>query len=196
MSDRGMAAKSDLNKLHWDASEFPILCESCLGSTPYVRMIKAEYDSECKICKRPFTVFSWKPDKTSRYKKTEICPTCAKLKNVCQTCLLDLQFGLPVGVRDKYLKEKIEIPKDAVNRDFFTAKNTKNFNKLDLPYNKEGAYPLLEKYAKKNEDKNKEPKKNLPRICSFFVKGQCSRGDLCPYRHELSILYIILSCIS
>ena len=28
-----------------------------------------------------------------RFKKTEVCQTCAKLKNVCQTCLLDLQYG-------------------------------------------------------------------------------------------------------
>jgi len=28
-----------------------------------------------------------------RFKKTEICQTCAKLKNVCQTCIFDLQYG-------------------------------------------------------------------------------------------------------
>ena len=28
-----------------------------------------------------------------RFKKTEVCQTCAKLKNVCQTCLLDLDYG-------------------------------------------------------------------------------------------------------
>jgi hypothetical protein len=28
-----------------------------------------------------------------RFKKTEVCQTCAKLKNVCQTCLLDLEYG-------------------------------------------------------------------------------------------------------
>jgi hypothetical protein len=34
----------------------------------------------------------------ARYKKTELCHTCARIKNVCQTCVLDLQFGLPVQV--------------------------------------------------------------------------------------------------
>ena len=28
-----------------------------------------------------------------RFKKTEVCQTCSKLKNVCQTCLLDLEYG-------------------------------------------------------------------------------------------------------
>ena len=45
------------------------------------------------MCSRPFTVFRWRPGPKARYKKTEVCQTCAKVKNVCQTCLLDLQFG-------------------------------------------------------------------------------------------------------
>ena len=181
-----MATKSDINRLNWDSSEFPILCTTCLGTNPYVRMIKADYDSECKICKRPFTVFSWKPDKNSRYKRTEICPTCAKIKNVCQTCLFDLHFGLPVEIRDKYLKEKITIPTEIANRDFFTANNTKNFDKLDLPYNKPGAYPLVDEILhKKSTTKEKTPNRNKPHICTFFLKGICSRGNECPYRHEI-----------
>lgn len=27
-------------------------------------------------------------------------------------------------------------------------------------------------------------KRNRPHICSFFLKGECNRGDACPYRHE------------
>ena len=46
-----------------------------------------------QICVRPFTIFKWCPGAKMRYKKTEICQTCAKLKNVCQTCLLDLEYG-------------------------------------------------------------------------------------------------------
>lgn len=56
--------------------------------------MKDRYGSECKICNRPFTTFRWCPGAGMRYKKTEICQTCSKLKNVCQTCLLDLEFGL------------------------------------------------------------------------------------------------------
>jgi len=28
-------------------------------------------------------------------------------------------------------------------------------------------------------------KRNRPKICSFFVKGECNRGDECPFRHEM-----------
>lgn len=86
------------NRQNWEDSEFPILCETCLGDNPYLRMIKERYGQECKICTRPFTIFRWCPGAKMRYKKTEVCQTCAKLKNVCQTCLLDLQYGLPVQV--------------------------------------------------------------------------------------------------
>jgi len=27
-------------------------------------------------------------------------------------------------------------------------------------------------------------KRNRPHICSFWVKGECKRGEECPYRHE------------
>lgn len=50
------------------------------------------------MCARPFTVFRWCPGARMRFKKTEICQTCARLRNACQTCLLDLEYGLPLQV--------------------------------------------------------------------------------------------------
>lgn len=29
--------------------------------------------------------------------------------------------------------------------------------------------------------------RNRPKICSFFAKGECTRGDECPYRHEMPV---------
>lgn len=82
---------------------------------------KADFDKECKICTRPFTVFRWRPGRDARFKKTEICQTCSKLKNVCQVCLLDLEYGLPVQVRDTALSinSNDAIPKSDVNREYF-----------------------------------------------------------------------------
>ena len=187
--------KNDIGNLGWDSSSFPIICEKCLGNSPFLRMIKNNFQNECKICKRPFTVFTWKPDTNSRFKKTEICPACAKLKNVCQTCLFDLQFGLPVELRDKYLKKKIEIPKEQANLDYFISKATENFENLNLPYYKPDAYKISPEMSSikniiENKDnngidkKNKIIKRNQRYICSFFLRGECNRGDLCPYRHE------------
>lgn len=59
------------------------------------------------------TLFSLTP---RRYKMTVICQTCCKLKNVCQTCLFDLEFGLPVQVRDAWApaNEVVNVPQSEV----------------------------------------------------------------------------------
>ena len=54
-----------------------------------------------------------------RFKSTVICQTCAKIKNVCQTCLLDLEYGLPTQVRDTALAIKSQAPTSDINREYF-----------------------------------------------------------------------------
>lgn len=116
--------------------DFPIVCETCLGPNPYVRMLKLRFgDKQCKITDRPFQAFRWKPH-GGRYKDTVICKDVALDKNICQACLTDLTYGVPVGVRDVIKK----------------------------PNPTEGlAF------------------RNLPRLCSFWLKGECTRGK-CPFR--------------
>lgn len=41
--------------------------------------------------------------------------------------------------------------------------------------------PMLERLARRSP----YYQRNAPKICSFFVKGECKRGDACPYRHEM-----------
>lgn len=112
--------KQDLNRSGWETTQFPSVCEAnCLPDNPYVQMLKTEHGAECKICTRPFTVFTWKPDRTARTKRTNICLTCARLKNCCQCCMLDLSFGLPIVVRDAALKLVAPGPESTINREYY-----------------------------------------------------------------------------
>lgn len=215
--------------MNWETSDFPILCQTCLGDNPYVRMIKERYGKECKICTRPFTIFRWCPGARMRFKKTEICQTCAKLKNVCQTCLLDLEYGLPIQVRDAALKIVDKLPQSDVNKEYYIQKIEAELKDDDgtsaagTVGKSLSACEMLTKLART------QPyyKRNQPHICSFWVyaslhsltlmlfslsttlhfiknhfifviffffiffacnppqvKGECKRGEECPYRHD------------
>ncbi|KAI9202164.1 Rbm22 protein [Polychytrium aggregatum] len=175
-----------MSKQGWEESEFPILCHTCLGDNPYVRMSKQQHGKECKICSRPFTVFRWCPGAGMRYKKTEICQTCAKIKNVCQTCVLDLEFGLPTQVRDSIMDVEDNIPRSDVNREFFVQSvedKLGNSSLVDYGKANSAARETLKKMARTDP----YYKRNRAHICSFFVKGKCTRGDECPYRHEMPV---------
>eukprot|EP00271_Cylindrocystis_brebissonii_P004096 TRINITY_DN1551_c0_g1_i1.p1 TRINITY_DN1551_c0_g1~~TRINITY_DN1551_c0_g1_i1.p1 ORF type:complete len:550 (+),score=129.56 TRINITY_DN1551_c0_g1_i1:214-1863(+) len=173
----------------WERSDFPIICESCLGENPYVRMTKASFDKECKICTRPFTVFRWRPGRDARYKKTEVCQTCSKLKNVCQVCLLDLEYGLPVQVRDSALgidTDNDGIPKSDVNREFY-AEEQDRLARAGIDYESTFGKARPNDTILKLQRTTPYYKRNRAHICSFFVRGECSRGAECPYRHEMPL---------
>ncbi|KAK5169634.1 Pre-mRNA-splicing factor slt11 [Saxophila tyrrhenica] len=115
--------KQDMNRSGWETTDMPSVCERCLPDNPYVQMLKEDYGEACKLCTRPFTVFRWKADRTARQKRTGICLTCARLKNCCQCCMLDLSFGLPITIRDAALKMVAPGPQSDVNREFFAQNN-------------------------------------------------------------------------
>ncbi|KAI8797280.1 pre-mRNA-splicing factor RBM22 [Biomphalaria glabrata] len=175
------------NRQNWEDAEFPILCQTCLGDNPYIRMMKEKYGKECKICARPFTVFKWCPGARMRFKKTEVCQTCSKMKNVCQTCLLDLEYGLPVQVRDAALKVQDNMPKSDVNKEYYTQTMEREIANSDgispvgaLAGKAQTPSDMLLKLARTTPYYTR----NRPHICSFWVKGECRRGQECPYRHE------------
>ncbi|CAH8657916.1 unnamed protein product [Heterobilharzia americana] len=190
------------NRQNWEDSSFPILCETCLGPSPFVRMMKEKYGKECKICDRPFTIFRWCPGPKARFKKTEVCQSCAKIKNVCQTCLFDLEYGLPVEVRDKALRLSQQLPKNDVNREYFHQQIEQSLEvegDITAPY---GGHQLIGKAISNTALASSSSgsggtdlllklartapyyRRNRPHICSFWVKGECRRGEECPYRHE------------
>ncbi|KAL5017840.1 hypothetical protein ScPMuIL_003562 [Solemya velum] len=174
------------NRQNWEDSEFPILCQTCLGDNPYVRMMKEKYGKECKICARPFTVFRWCPGARMRFKKTEVCQTCSKLKNICQTCLLDLEYGLPVQVRDNALKIQDTMPKSDVNKEYYTQNMEREIANSDgtTPGGALGKVQAPSDMLLKLARTTPYYKRNRPHICSFWVKGECKRGEECPYRHD------------
>jgi len=120
-----------------------------------------------------------------RFKSTVVCQTCAKIKNVCQTCLLDLEYGLPVQVRDTALGRKNEAPSSEVNREYYAqnmdGKLEANQSLLDSTRASSAAKDMLKSLARTDP----YYKRNRAHLCSFFVKGECNRGAECPYRHEL-----------
>lgn len=121
-----------------------------------------------------------------RFKKTEICQTCSKLKNVCQTCLLDLEYGLPIQVRDAALKIADQMPQSDVNKEYYIQniekelKNGDGTNAAGAVGKSLAASEMLSKLARTAP----YYKRNRPHICSFWVKGECKRGEECPYRHD------------
>ncbi|XP_055384543.1 pre-mRNA-splicing factor RBM22 [Condylostylus longicornis] len=174
------------NRQNWEDSEFPILCQTCLGDNPYVRMIKEKFGKECKICTRPFTIFRWCPGARMRFKKTEICQTCCRLKNVCQTCLLDLEYGLPIQVRDAALKIADQLPQSDVNKEYYIQNIDKEIAESEgtRPAGVVGKSIAASEMLAKLARTAPYYKRNRPHICSFWVKGECKRGEECPYRHD------------
>lgn len=187
-----------------EESDVPILCEVCLGENPFVRMQKFPLGAACKVCSRAFTLFRYKPGTDARHKKTQICQSCAQMKNVCQTCLLDLRFNLPVAVRDHLLGgEKMVVPISAKQRDFQAAlvdSRLSTQGPAALVYHaSDAASGSLDAQPPQNADRQTEavalalatqlqrpqPKyeRNRAPICAYFSKGLCNRGSTCPFRH-------------
>lgn len=155
--------KQDLNRSGWESTDFPSVCESCLPENPYVKMLKEDYGAECKLCSRPFTIFSWSADRAhGRKKRTSICLTCARLKNCCQACMLDLSFGLPIVVRDAALKMVAPGPQSEINREFFAQNNEKAI---------EEGRAGVEEYEKTDE-KARELLRKLAQSKPYFRKGR------------------------
>ncbi|KAJ1325519.1 pre-mRNA-splicing factor RBM22/SLT11 [Microdochium nivale] len=154
--------KKDLNRSGWETTDFPSVCETCLPDNPYVKMLKEDYGAECKICTRPFTIFSWSADRAhGRKKRTNICLTCARLKNCCQCCMLDLSFGLPITIRDAALKMVAPGPSSEINREYFAQNNEKAIE--------DGVG--TEEYEK-TDDKARELLRRLANSKPYFRKGR------------------------
>jgi pre-mRNA-splicing factor RBM22/SLT11 len=184
--------------------DFPMLCETCLGQNPYVRMVKLPYGHKlCKISNAPYQGFRWKAGPQGRHKETVVCFAVAKDKNICQACLNDMQYGLPVGVRDRLLAQAQEaegalaLPQSNVGTQYHyqqlaaAQKDEAEFggggSSGGVDVQNLGPSQALDRFARARqamEAKNKTAFRNLPKLCSFWLNGTCTRvtKKSCPFR--------------
>ena len=101
-----------------------------------------------------------------------------------QVCLLDLEYGLPVQVRDQALGKTDEgLPESTAGREY-ALQHMIDEGELDKrAFSADAAAPnaLLLKLQRNAP----YYKRNEARVCSFFARGECKRGAECPYRHEM-----------
>lgn len=195
--------KRELNLQTWEDADFPTVCDLCLGTNPRLRMQKDAFGAECKVCLRPFSTFRWCGGTGERFRRTLICGSCARAKNVCQSCVLDVKNGVPVQVRDTLLGIEDDAPKLETNRMvFFNARAKRPHqatnNSIDaaavtsyahkVGANGSAGKEALAKVAAfvRENQQQVAAYRNAPYVCSFFVKGTCNRGAACPYSHDLS----------
>jgi hypothetical protein len=155
-------------------------------------MSKQPLGAECKVCTRPFTVrpvflpspphpkliylrtqvFKWLPGQGMRYKKTEICQVCATAKHVCQTCLLDLQFGLPTQVRDTVLGVTSKAPTSDINREY----HAQNSTSLSFPQHRFLLTFLLLQSKRRKRKERRELSSSARRIAQDETSSSVSRA--------------------
>ncbi|AQZ11200.1 ECM2 (YBR065C) [Zygosaccharomyces parabailii] len=104
------------------------VCEKCLRDTKH--LTKYPQGAECKICTGAFDMYALK--QRSSLTKTLICKKCAQQRNICQCCMLDLVWGVPVELRDRLLSLvhddpslKTEEAKNEMMRRFLSFKDVK-----------------------------------------------------------------------
>ncbi|XRB08488.1 pre-mRNA-splicing factor RBM22/SLT11 [Pycnococcus provasolii] len=191
-----MAASSSIDNK--DSVDFPLICETCLGPNPYVRMLKYPNHKECPITSRPFTVFRFRPGGSeSRYKSTVISKEAAKIKNVCQVCLFDLEYGLPSSVVSTLgagpASAAIDAPRSAVNKEYFyegLATNTigagAGAGTRAIAAAEAATTPENDEHLRRLA-RNRAPdyRRNKHKLCSFWLAKSCTRcqdGHSCTYR--------------
>lgn len=88
-----------------ESQQNPQICEKCLGSgDDEVRMNQIPNGATCKICTLPYTLYHFKQDhRSADIIKTMICTNCAKQRNVCQCCMLDMTWHIPIQLRDQLI---------------------------------------------------------------------------------------------
>ena len=178
-------------------TDFPIVCETCLGPNPYVRMIKCRFGEKlCKVSNVPMQSFRWKAGPHGRFKETIVCREVAVEKNICQACLSDMTFGVPVGVRDALLRAGGAPEHGGYAEALSNANQAHYYGQRRAEIDQGGALGSAQRMepsrellslARQIESANAKAGtafRNLPKICSFLIAGTCTRvgKGTCPFR--------------
>jgi len=193
----GMTANVESSFQNLD--DFPQICETCLGPNPFVRMMKMPMSRECKVSARPYTAFRFKPGSNARYKETVISKEVALAKNICQVCLFDMDYQLPVQVRDELMgvsgaDELADVPQSDINKEYYWNQKREAIEHGALnPAIAGGGGPMRgggggtampDRRIMQLARTTPYYERNRAKPCSFWLKGSCTRvtwGD-CPYR--------------
>lgn len=168
------------------------LCTKCIGSDD-LRMIKLPQD-QCKLCSRPFETYQWQWKGSH---KTVICLTCSTVRNCCQGCMLDLNFLIPLDIRDTALKMSgLEhlVPQisNTRNSDVRAAIADKQDGKVSL-MTSEKAKEVLEKIAaglSQPKITAKTPKSTVSPELSKIIKKLPFNGSLSPPTSDITSFFI------
>ncbi|KGU34140.1 pre-mRNA-splicing factor SLT11 [Candida albicans P57055] len=168
------------------------ICAKCLGDESRIKMIKQVNGDECRQCTRPYTIYRWGNRKQGN--KTIICITCARARHCCQSCLLDITYGIPTDLRDTALemaglepltksanptnREVKAIMADKLETKFKEQQERSNdilsklAEKLNKPEEKKTEVAIdLAKLAKKLPFGNSLDVQKYPDMTTFFVFG-------------------------
>lgn len=124
------------------------------------------------------------------YCQTEVCNTCAKLKNCCQACILDLEFGLPTHIRDAGLAlqsttagasvhDSSKMPVNVANRDWYQQQAEREMAAGKGRWGRDG----VERVVSSLNQLEPHFASTRAHLCAFFLRGQCDKAAACPYQH-------------
>ena len=115
-----------------------LLCRDCTKSNNAINIVASKLSIKCLHCNCAMTEYKWSLGSSLFTKSTIICSDCSELKNICQSCLLDFQQGVPATFKDNSLKKEhklYSIPENKAFRDHLFERLKKNKNIYKDVYN-------------------------------------------------------------
>ncbi|KAH3900704.1 uncharacterized protein SCODWIG_03336 [Saccharomycodes ludwigii] len=126
-----MSDNTNINK-----NDLFLICSKCLplsttavaNNTTSVTITRNSNNNHtCKICTNPYTSYTTNnPTRTT----TNICVNCARYRNICQICLLDMILHIPIQLRDEIV-QKLGIKSNSI---VFATTNSAVTDKLTKRY--------------------------------------------------------------